>query len=235
MVKANVRFEKTRPVERRAVPQDAAWTIGDGVVSGESSRLLYEPFCSCEAAELHAVLTCLDAEMFHDNSDWSMEDTLAWIDEPQRRDPREHRSIHQFGVRERDTGACIGVADVVYDPAVYRRDCVDFTSLGYLVDYRARNKGYGVEIVRSLVDLSFGHLKVDEIHASVDPENASSLRVLQKAGLYVFRYLGICADLRDHARIVCALARDEWLEGRSISRSLVKEIGLFSPGWRPHP
>jgi RimJ/RimL family protein N-acetyltransferase len=54
--------------------------------------------------------------------------------------------------------------------------------IGYTIAWEHWNQGYATEIVQNLTSYGFGALKVHRITASVDPRNAPSCRVLEKAG-----------------------------------------------------
>ena len=55
--------------------------------------------------------------------------------------------------------------------------------IGYGVHGAHRNRGYATEAVRALVAWALGQEGVTRVTARCDPENAASVRVLEKAGL----------------------------------------------------
>jgi len=69
----------------------------------------------------------------------------------------------------------------------------DFYDLGYRLIPRYWGKGYATEAGKALVKYAFETLKVKNVFAIVDAENAASIKVLQKAGLHSeseFEYQG---------------------------------------------
>ena len=78
---------------------------------------------------------------------------------------------------------------LVSDPANASGD------IGFAVRADAWGKGYGTAVVRQLVDLGFSQLGLHRIWATAHPENAASIRVLERVGM---RYEG---RLRDHFRV----------------------------------
>jgi ribosomal-protein-alanine N-acetyltransferase len=219
--------------ERVDATTGSTWRVKDGEVSGESARLRLRTARSSVARSIHALLTSPDAEQFHGKTVWTLDDTRMWMLSGARQDLRDGRRSFRLTVRTPESRTLLGAAEFELDSSLCPFGDVRRASLGYLVRDRARNKGYAVEMVRSLLDLAFDHLGVAEIHASVHPHNAASLRVLQKAGMYVFRYFFPCAELgrKDH-RLLCNVTADEWRDGRSGPRSRVKGIGLFPWGAR---
>jgi RimJ/RimL family protein N-acetyltransferase len=85
-----------------------------------------------------------------------------------------------FGQRlvvERDTGLVVGGIGLFGAPEDGR---VEF---GYGIVESRRGRGYATEAARALVQAALGLPGVTEVTAGVDPANAASVRVLEKAGL----------------------------------------------------
>ena len=55
--------------------------------------------------------------------------------------------------------------------------------VGYKLARRYWGKGYATEAVRALVDYGFRVLNLHRVYATVHPENAASIRVLEKVGM----------------------------------------------------
>lgn len=83
----------------------------------------------------------------------------------------------QFALEERRTGSFVGdcglniLAD---DPRL--------AQIGYSIARPHWNRGLATEAVRALADFAFSAFGLHRITASVDPRNAASCRVLEKAG-----------------------------------------------------
>ena len=85
-----------------------------------------------------------------------------------------------FGQRlvvERATGLVVGGIGLFGPPEDGR---VEF---GYGIVESRRGRGYATEAARALVEVALGLPHVTEVTAGVDPTNAASVRVLEKAGL----------------------------------------------------
>ena len=67
--------------------------------------------------------------------------------------------------------------------------------MGYAIRQAEWGKGYATAVARRLLAIGFGPLGLHRVSATVHPENAAGIRVLEKAGL---RYEG---RLRDHYRV----------------------------------
>jgi [ribosomal protein S5]-alanine N-acetyltransferase len=67
--------------------------------------------------------------------------------------------------------------------------------MGYAIRQGEWGKGYATAVARQLLAIGFGPLGLHRVSATVHPENAAGIRVLEKAGL---RYEG---RLRDHYRV----------------------------------
>jgi [ribosomal protein S5]-alanine N-acetyltransferase len=67
--------------------------------------------------------------------------------------------------------------------------------IGYAVRQAEWGKGYATAIARQLLDIGFDQLGLHRVWATVHPDNAAGVRVLEKVGM---RYEG---RLRDHFRV----------------------------------
>jgi len=76
-------------------------------------------------------------------------------------------------------------ANVVVGDAGFkgRPDASGIVEIGYGTAPVHRNRGYATEAVRALVGWALTHPEVERVVAECAPENAASIRVLEKAGL----------------------------------------------------
>ena len=90
-----------------------------------------------------------------------------------------------------------------------------FGSIGYWIDRRHAGHGYMPTAVAMAVDYCWFGLGLHRIEVAIRPENAASLRVVEKLGFrevgYAPRYLHIDGDWRDHR--LFALTVEEAPEG----------------------
>ncbi len=77
-----------------------------------------------------------------------------------------------------------------------------FASVGYWIDRRLAGRGFTPLAVALAVDHCFETLGLHRIEIAIRPENAASLRVVEKLGIaeigYAPRFLHIDGDWRDH-------------------------------------
>ena len=77
-----------------------------------------------------------------------------------------------------------------------------FASIGYWIDQRHAGKGYVPLAVALAIDHCFSGLGLHRMEIAIRPENAASLRVVEKLGVpeigYAPRFLHIDGDWRDH-------------------------------------
>jgi len=97
-----------------------------------------------------------------------------------------------------------------------RRGAASMASLGYWMGAPHAGRGLMSEAVRMLIPFAAARLKLRRIEAACVPENAASLRLLEKAGFaregYAREYLAINGVWRDHllfARLTTS--GDEWI------------------------
>jgi len=84
--------------------------------------------------------------------------------------------------------------------------------LGYWMDRDHQSGGMMTEAVRGVMGFAFGPLRLHRLQAGVMPENARSMRVLEKNGFrregLAQRYLRIAGEWRDH--VIFAITVEEW-------------------------
>lgn len=82
------------------------------------------------------------------------------------------------------------------------RGSAQFASIGYWIDERVANRGITTRGVALVIDYCFGVAGLHRLEVAIRPENAASLRVVDKLGLEFIglapRYLHIDGEWRDH-------------------------------------
>lgn len=91
------------------------------------------------------------------------------------------------------------------------RGSAQFASIGYWIDERVANRGITTRAVALVIDYCFAVAGLHRIEVAIRPENAASLRVVEKLGLAQIgiapRYLHIDGEWRDH--LLFAVTREE--------------------------
>ena len=95
--------------------------------------------------------------------------------------------------------------------AYVRRGVAQACSLGYWMGEAFAGQGYMTEGVRTVLPFAFANLRLHRVEAACLPNNAASIRLLEKAGFrregYARRYLCINGAWRDHL-LFARLAED---------------------------
>ena len=118
------------------------------------------------------------------------------------------RSGFQWGIERKDDGALLGTCTLF---SIHHGNMR--AELGYCLHSAHWRRGYMGEALATLIDHSFHALKLRRLEADVDPDNASSLRILDRMG---FRREG--------------LLRERWNVGGAIQDSVF--LGLLAREWR---
>jgi RimJ/RimL family protein N-acetyltransferase len=129
-----------------------------------------------EARDLEAFYAITgDAEamrLMGDGQPLTLEQTREWIAVSQR-----NYALHARGcmaVLERETGAFVGFCGLVASDDRRRIELI------YALSPAVWGRGYATEAARAM--LEYGATILDTVYASVYPQNAASLRVLEKLG-----------------------------------------------------
>lgn len=118
------------------------------------------------------------------------------------------QSAFQWGVERKADGAVLGTCTLFN---IHRGNMR--AELGYCLHSSHWGRGYMGESLAALIDHAFAALKLRRLEADVDPDNATSLKILDRMG---FRREG--------------LLRERWNVGGAIQDSVF--LGLLAREWR---
>jgi len=95
------------------------------------------------------------------------------------------------------------------------------TAIGYALLPNERNKGYGSEAVKIMVDYLFLSRNIVRIQAETHPRNLASQRVLEKSGFKKEGIVRKCFFSRGEWRdtVLLSILRDEWKEPKILLRT----------------
>ncbi len=144
----------------------------------------------------------------------SIEDARQYLN--QIRECFAKRELFQWGIELNETNAIIGTCTLAHLDAQHKR-----AEIGFALARAHWGKGYIVEALPVLIRFAFEELGLERLTADADPRNASSIRVLERAG---FAREGM---LRSHYRlygevqdaIIFGLVRSDWRSADDGSES----------------
>jgi [ribosomal protein S5]-alanine N-acetyltransferase len=93
---------------------------------------------------------------------------------------KHHLSV--YAVREKESGTIIGAAGFNVT------NTINTVELIYHFNKKCWGKGYATEAAQACIEVARNHSDVHTIHASADPQNKGSLKILEKIG---FIYKGM--------------------------------------------
>jgi RimJ/RimL family protein N-acetyltransferase len=108
-----------------------------------------------------------------DGTTLSREDTAGWITTTARNQLRDGWTT--WAVADRTTGELLGYAGLVHGDG----DSIEIT---YVLRREHWGRGLAGEIVAALVEHAFAVRGLPELRATIDPRNAASRRVVERAG-----------------------------------------------------
>jgi len=86
------------------------------------------------------------------------------------------RTRFELAVEHRETGRVIGACEL----SMIERDVID---LGYMLEHASWGQGFATELALALADAAFYDLSAERIISTVEVNNKSSLKVLEKTGM----------------------------------------------------
>lgn len=142
----------------------------------ESARLIARRFEPRDLADFVAMRADPEVARYQSWQDFTEADGRDFIEDLAGCNPGEP-GWFQFALADRETGAFVGDCGLnisKYDPRL--------ATIGYTIVRPHWNRGLGSEAVTALAAYAFRSFALHRITASVDPRNAASCRVLEKAG-----------------------------------------------------
>ncbi|MDE2991002.1 MAG: GNAT family N-acetyltransferase [Chloroflexota bacterium] len=152
------------------VPSDKEWTL-------ESKRLALVPMTVKDAAELHALLWCPNADAGTDDGPAaSVQDIQARIRRwAPRRSPDGAEIWLNWTLRLKHGQTAVGRMQATVTET--RAD------MAWVIGPRFRNQGYATEAARCIAAWLMKFFKVGEVRAEIHPDNTASQRVAAKVGM----------------------------------------------------
>lgn len=130
-----------------------------------------------------------------------------WIQDWLSRCIHDHyhkRGWGPFAVIENSSGDLIGYCGLFYFPDINGEPEIE---LGYRLARKAWGQGYATEAVRAVRDFAFSSLGLTRLIAMIDPGNAASIRVAEKAGMKYEQ--DVMLDGYTHPDRVYSITRDD--------------------------
>jgi [ribosomal protein S5]-alanine N-acetyltransferase len=128
------------------------------------------------------------------------------------------RSLFQWGIAERATDRVVGTCTLASLSAEHHR-----AEVGFALATEVWGRGYLAEVLPALLLFAFDTLDLHRIEADVDPRNARSIGLLERAGFQREGYLReryrVAGEVQD--ALIYGLLRPEWAardESRPPSR-----------------
>jgi len=106
----------------------------------------------------------------------TLEDTQNFLNRAMGKQGADPRTDYELAVVMKSEGRLIGGCRLNKVSEIEAH-------LGYIVNRSYWGKGYATEAARSMVEFAFGELGLHRVYADVHPDNAGSVRVLEKLGM----------------------------------------------------
>lgn len=154
----------------------------------QTDRLILRELRPADAGFIHAVLN--DADFLANVGDRNvrtLDDATAYIESG----PRASYAQHGFGlwaVELRDGGKTVGICGLL------KRGALDAPDVGFAMLPAHRGRGYASEAASAALTHGREQLRLQRVLAIVKPENAASIRVLEKLGMVRERLIRLTDD-----------------------------------------
>ncbi|MEL6256321.1 MAG: GNAT family N-acetyltransferase [Bacteroidota bacterium] len=164
----------------------------------ETPRLLLREFLLSDAQDMYELNR--DIEVVQYTGDHSFESLEAAEEFLRNYDPYSKTGMGRWLVIRKSDHACLGWCGLKWHEG-------DWIDLGYRFFKKYWNQGYASESSTYCLKYGFTKLKLDEIFATVMPENKASVRVLEKLG---FRFLREINEELMGTSLFYGLKKEDW-------------------------
>jgi ribosomal-protein-alanine N-acetyltransferase len=171
-----------------------------------TERLALRPLTRADVPQLHAVFSDPEVMRYWSNPPHpDQARTEAMVDSIN--DGFERREILQWGIEREADGRLLGTVTLIAGGEQPRAE------LGYILGREHWGQGFAGEAQRRVIEFAFEELGLHRLEADTHPENAASLRSLERLG---FRREGVL--------------RERWTIAGEVSDSVI--FGLLAREWR---
>jgi RimJ/RimL family protein N-acetyltransferase len=151
-------------------------TFLDSLIVTETERLKIRRFCKKDLNALFGIMKKVEV-MYAWESGFTKAETRKWIN---RQYTRYHKDGYgYFAVTLKESDKLIGQAGLI------RQDLngENVVELGYIFDDAYWGQGYAIEAVRACVEIALNQFGINQLFATIRPNNAASVKLAEKLGM----------------------------------------------------
>ena len=140
----------------------------------ESNNLYYVQTSSCLIDDYLTMVNDSDIKemIFKNEIDFTYDVQKSWVEE------KISSKVPLFSLIERDSLKFVGNIELMYGDGV---------ELGICINSSFRNKHYGTEAIRTVLDYAFYILNIDEVYLVVFSNNVRAIHCYDKIGFKVYK------------------------------------------------
>jgi len=172
-----------------------------------TQRLIIRRLVHSDAEALYAYRTEPEVLRFQTWAPASVQEVRSFIERLRAIEPMTPGEWFQIGIALRTTGELVGDFGLQA-----RADEPRLVEVGITLAPRFQRQGLAAEALRALLGFLFTQTETHRVHCSVDPQNHSCLRLLEKVGMrregHLIESLWLKGAWVDD--VICAMLRKEW-------------------------
>ena len=173
----------------------------------QTRRLLLRPLCDDDAPGMYSIYSDPRTMKYWSSSEIrELEEAARMVSEDLQL--QQDGSAAFWSIVLPGTGRVIGKFTLFHIDRQNRR-----AEIGYVLHRQFWRKGYGTEVLHTMLAKSFDEFRLHRLEADIDPDNVASISLLKKAGF------------REEGRM-----RERWNLNGEWRHSIL--MGLLEPEWR---
>ncbi len=183
----------------------------------KTKRLTLRPICLGDETEIHEYAGDRDITMMFYLPNETFDETAEFVKNSVAEWNSADQTSFEFVIlyEGRIIGGCD--ADLGHSPDR------SYSTLGWIINKRYRNRGFASEAAAALLDFAFTKLKVEKVYAQCDINNPASFGVMTKIGMKCVNDKGTRTypkTGKTSGEYTCLITKSEWKALRECPHSL---------------
>jgi RimJ/RimL family protein N-acetyltransferase len=146
---------------------------GSTIMIVETERLMIRKFNSDDLNKLYSIMNKIEV-MYAWEKAFSKNETEEWINRQLKR--YDEDGYGYFAVILKETKELIGQVGLMKSEIKNKK----VVEIGYIFDNNYWKKGYCIESINECINYAFETLNIQELYATIRPENKSSIKIIEK-------------------------------------------------------
>lgn len=170
----------------------------------ETERLILRPLAKEDATKLFQYRSLPEVYKYQGFIPEKIDDAVNFIE---RHNEIKPGSWMQLAITLKSSNEMIGDCGMHFTDDDFQQ-----VEIGFSLDPEFHGKGFASEAVKGIIDFLFNELKTHRVYGSCDPDNAASIKLMERLGMRKEAHFKKSIRLKDTwgDDLIFAILREEW-------------------------